>query len=131
QSGSTPGTPFSNRAEWSLVSYLARVNYSYDNRYFLTSSIRADGSSRFGKNNKWGYFPSVGVAWKINNEAFFSPLSSKISDLKLRASFGSTGNQEIGVYQSLSTLTNVNYLFNYNLVSGFPPQGIANDELRW
>lgn len=131
QSGSTPGTPFSNRAEWSLVSYLARVNYSYNNRYFLTSSIRADGSSRFGKNNKWGYFPSVGVAWKINNEAFFSPLSSKISDLKLRASFGSTGNQEIGVYQSLSTLTNVNYLFNDNLVTGFTPQGIANDNLGW
>lgn len=131
QSGATPSTPFSNTAEWTLVSYLARANYSYDNRYFLTSSIRADGSSRFGKNNKWGYFPSVGAAWKINNEAFFSPLSNKISDLKLRVSFGSTGNQEIGVYQSLSTLTNVNYLFNDNVMSGFTPERIANDDLGW
>lgn len=131
QSGSTPNISFSNRAEWSLVSYLARVNYNYDDRYFLTSSIRTDGSSRFGKNNKWGYFPSVGAAWKISNESFFSPLSNKITDLKLRASFGSTGNQEIGVYQSLSTLTNANYLFGNNLVTGFTPQGIANDNLGW
>ncbi|WP_442590976.1 SusC/RagA family TonB-linked outer membrane protein [Pedobacter sp. AW31-3R] len=130
-SGSVLTTPTSNTAEWALNSYLARVNYSYKQKYYVTASVRADGSSRFGKNNKWGYFPSAALAWKVSNEDFFTPLAAVVSDFKLRTSFGATGNQEIGNYQSLSTLSSVKYLFGNTLVTGFTPTNIANDDLGW
>ncbi|MFT3737409.1 MAG: TonB-dependent receptor [Breznakibacter sp.] len=130
-SGNVALTPYSYAGSWGLVSYLSRVGYNYAQKYYVSASIRADGSSRFGKNNKWGYFPSAAVSWKISNEDFFKPYKSIVNDLKLRASYGSTGNQEIGNYQSLSTLTSVKYLFDDNLVTGFVPGNIANDDLGW
>ena len=131
QSGATTITPYSNNISWSLLSYLGRVNYNFDGRYFITGSIRADGSSRFGKNNKWGSFPSAAVSWKITNEKFFSSFPKFISDLRIRASYGATGNQEIGQYQSLSTLNSVTYLIGGKLVNGFTPNRIANNDLGW
>jgi len=131
QSGATLVAPYSDATRWVLHSYLARVNYSFDNRYFLTSSIRADGSSRFGKGNKWGYFPSAAASWKISNEKFFESLQKTISELKVRASFGTTGNLEIGQYQSLATLYSLNYVFGGTTATGFAPNRIANDKLGW
>ncbi len=131
QSGATTTTPYSNNTSWGLLSYLGRVNYNFDGRYFVTGSIRADGSSRFGKNNKWGSFPSGAVSWKITNEKFFSSFPKIISDLRIRASYGATGNQEIGQYQSLSTLNSVTYLIGGKLVNGFTPNRIANNDLGW
>jgi TonB-dependent starch-binding outer membrane protein SusC len=131
QSGSTPTRPFSENTKWVLHSYLGRINYNFNNRYFATASLRADGSSRFGKGNKWGYFPSAALSWKVSSEPFFKSLSSGISDLKLRASFGATGNQEIGEYQSLATLTSLTYLFGGNIATGFVPNKLPNDKLGW
>src|SRR5205085_6101332 len=85
---------YSNVNERVLNSYLGRINYSYADKYLLTASYRADGSSVFGANNKWGYFPSGSVAWKISEEGFLQDVDA-VTDLKLRASWGVTGNQAI------------------------------------
>jgi TonB-dependent starch-binding outer membrane protein SusC len=131
ENGSTPLRPYSRVRTAGLLSYLARVNYSFDDRYLLTASIRTDGSSRFGKNNKWGYFPSASVAWKISNEQFFELAPAFLSDVKLRASYGATGNNGIEPYSSLATLNNVTYLIGGNIVNGFTPGRIANAGLGW
>ncbi|MGI8637635.1 MAG: hypothetical protein ACR2KZ_19730, partial [Segetibacter sp.] len=93
----TSGT--ATRSEWSIVSQLARVNYSYDGKYLLTASIRRDGSSRFGANNKFGVFPSAAVAWRVTDEKFMQNVPL-LSLLKLRLSYGKTGNNNIGNYAS-------------------------------
>lgn len=131
QSGSTLVRPNSDAYSWVLHSYLARINYNYSNRYYFTSSIRKDGSSRFGKNNKWGSFPSVAASWRISNEDFFKPVLHAVNELKLRASFGTTGNLEIGQYQSLSTLYSLNYLVGGTVLTGFAPNRIPNENLGW
>lgn len=113
-----------------LLSYLGRINYSLQDKYLLTFSFRADGSTKFGPNNKWGYFPSGAIAWKIHNEDFFN--SSFIQDLKLRASYGQIGNQEIGNKRSQSLYN----LTRRTIIGGVPTQGLAalrpdNADLRW
>lgn len=130
-SGSIYTQPESGATEWALNSYLGRINYSLDQKYFLTISARADGSSRFGKDNKWGYFPSAALAWNISGENFFSGLLPRISHLKLRVSGGVTGNQEIGQYQSLATLSNNTYFFGDQINIGFSPNRIGNPDLGW
>lgn len=129
-SGSVYTKPTSNTAEWGLQSFLGRLNYSYAQKYYFTFTARADGSSRFGKNNKWGFFPSAAVAWNVNRESFLAS-NDYISTLKLRLSGGLTGNQEIGLYQSLSTLTTNTYFFNNQTVIGFSPNRISNPDLSW
>lgn len=107
------GTSFSggNRVENTLLSMLGRVIYSFDNRYLLTASIRRDGSSRFGSANRYGNFPSIALGWNVSNEGFFKPYANAISNLKLRASYGELGNQEIGDYQySAAIASNINYV---------------------
>jgi TonB-linked SusC/RagA family outer membrane protein len=128
--GITNRTPASFNSQWALASYLGRVNYSYADRYLLTLTLRADGSSRFGKGNKWGYFPSAAVGWNINNEAFF-PQQSSVTNLKLRASAGLTGNQSIPPYQSLAQLGYFRYNFSNSSVSGYSPLTVANPDLGW
>ena len=130
-SGSVISTPRSSASENSLISYLARVNYNYLHRYFVTASIRRDGSSRFGKDNKWGTFPSLGLSWQASEEEFLKPLTKTVSSLKVRASYGKTGNQEIGNYQSLSTLSSTKYMFGGVNVIGFTPDRITNNDLGW
>ena len=116
--------------EWSLLSYLARAQYGYRGKYLLSAAIRADGSSRFGENNRWGYFPSVSAGWRISNEAFFN--SRFISDLKLRASFGVTGNFQIPNYGSVSLVSEDNYIDDDgNVVSGLAASTSANPDLKW
>lgn len=131
QSGSTITRPSSDTYNWVLHSYLARVNYNYANKYYASASIRRDGSSRFGADNKWGNFPSLAFSWRVANEPFFKQAFPGISDFKIRTSFGTTGNQEIGQYQSLSTLYSLNYLFGNSVVTGFASQRIPNKNLGW
>lgn len=76
--------------EWALLSYMARINYSYEDRYMLTATVRRDGSSRFGKKNRWGTFPSVSAAWRISQESWF-PKNDVVNDLKIRVGYGVTG----------------------------------------
>lgn len=130
QSGSQTLTPTSSAYSWALNSYLARINYSYAHKYNATLSGRADGSSRFGAGNKWGYFPSAGISWNASEEEFIKKVTA-ISNLKVRFSAGETGNQEIGQYQSLATLSPVNYDFNSALVTGFAANRLSNSNLKW
>jgi TonB-linked SusC/RagA family outer membrane protein len=122
--------PQSDYVKYSLLSGIARINYSFDERYLFTASLRADGSSKFGENNKWGYFPSVGAAWRISEEKFAAGLGS-VSDLKLRVSYGETGNQGISPYQSMVRLSPANYPFNGTLYTGLQNANLGNADLRW
>ncbi len=116
--------------EWALASYFGRVNYEYDNKYLFTATVRRDGSSRFGENNKWGTFPSASVAWRISNEKFLQNVSF-INDLKLRAGYGVTGNQNIGNYSFASSLTSAVYVFNGNVVPAEIAMLMANPNVQW
>ncbi|RAJ97609.1 TonB-linked SusC/RagA family outer membrane protein [Larkinella arboricola] len=128
--GITNRTPGSFATQWALASYLGRVNYAYDDRYLLTLTLRADGSSRFGEGNKWGYFPSAAFGWNVNNESFFKNFQH-VSLLKVRLSAGLTGNQSIPPYQSLSQLAYFRYNFSNTTVSGFAPNTVPNPNLGW
>ncbi|MBX0333281.1 TonB-dependent receptor [Pontibacter sp. HSC-14F20] len=113
--------------ESSLVSFFGRVNYSFRDRYLLGVNFRADGSSRFGENNRYGYFPSVSAGWRLIEEDFMSGLDY-MSELKLRASYGVTGNQEIGDFQYLALYTGGS---NYLDLSGLAQSQLANPDLKW
>lgn len=99
-----PGNPRSTIEEASAMSYLARANYNYDGKYYLTGSIRADGSSKFAKDNRWGYFPSASGAWNFSEESFFEPLKNIVNSAKLRAGWGLTGNNRVGPYDRFDEL---------------------------
>jgi TonB-linked SusC/RagA family outer membrane protein len=116
----------SSIAEWSLLSYLTRINYNFDSRYYITASIRTDGSSRFGRENKWGVFPSLGLTWRLSDEVFMQDLNF-LTDLKIRTSYGETGNNNIGNYAHLPT---VSYQ-SYPTGQGYAPSALANPFLRW
>ena len=123
----------SDQTERVLNSYLGRINYVYDDKYLLTASYRADGSSVFGENNKWGYFPSASVAWRASQEEFISDLNI-FSELKVRASWGITGNQAISPYQTLARISSgANYPYNgtEGTELGFYILNAANPNLKW
>jgi len=120
----------SDKSEWSMLSYLARINYNFDSKYYITASIRTDGSSRFGSEKKWGLFPSTALAWRISGENFMESLRF-ISDMKLRASFGVTGNNNIGNYEHQGTIRYLKYPLNGQEASGYAPQRLANPLLTW
>lgn len=131
--GSSTGIPAigSSKSEWSLVSLISRVNYQFADKYLFTASIRADGSSKFSEGNKWGYFPSAAIGYRLSEEKFIKRLNV-FDDLKLRASYGVTGNQEVGSYQSLSRLlTTANYIIDGKLISGARLASLANKKLTW
>jgi TonB-linked SusC/RagA family outer membrane protein len=129
--GSIPLTPTSSVGEWGLRSYLARVNYTLNEKYLLTASFRMDGSSRFGSNTRYGYFPSAAFAWKIKEESFLTDVKF-LSDLKLRTSYGLTGNQDgIGNYPSYSLLGVQNYVIGGVISTGISPTQIPNPNLSW
>ncbi|MBS1660372.1 MAG: TonB-dependent receptor [Bacteroidetes bacterium] len=119
-----------NISEWSLLSYLLRFNYNYDGKYYITASARTDGSSRFGSKNKYGWFPSVALAWRISDEKFLKDVSF-LSELKLRASYGQTGNNNIGNYQQYATINYNRYVLNNTTATGFSPALLANPLLTW
>jgi TonB-linked SusC/RagA family outer membrane protein len=120
----------SEESQWSMLSYLARINYNYKSRYYITGSIRMDGSSRFGRDNKYGYFPSAALAWRVSEESFMKDIS-QISDLKLRASYGSTGNNNIGNYAHLATVNYPSYVLGGRPIGGMAPNNIENTLLTW
>ena len=128
--GAVYNQPSSSRTDWSIISYLGRINYNINEKYLVSLNARVDGSSRFGANNKYAVFPSGALAWRMIEEDFIAN-TDIFSDLKLRASYGVTGNQEIGLYNSLPTLTNTTYTIGRNLVTGFFPNKIPNPDLKW
>lgn len=117
------GTSF--RSESGLSSFFTEIKYDFNDRILATASFRADGSSRFGRNKRFGFFPSASVAWRVSNEEFFS--SKLINDLKVRASFGFTGNERIGNFQFLGTWSAA----TYNGSPGVSPSNIENPDLKW
>ncbi|MDE7442572.1 MAG: SusC/RagA family TonB-linked outer membrane protein, partial [Muribaculaceae bacterium] len=126
-----PGIPESSENyDDKLLSFFARVNYSFMNKYLLTASFRADGSSKFGKNNKWGYFPAVSAAWRMSEEQFIKDLNV-FSDLKLRVGYGMAGNNRINSYLSLAVLESVNYPNGNSTTSGYVSKQIPNPDLKW
>ena len=131
QSGSGPGIPSSFVSEFSILSYLGRLNYSFKDKYLVTLSARTDGSSRFGSQNRWGYFPSGALAWRISEEKFLKD-NRIVSDLKLRVGWGTTGSTAVNPYQSLQTLVSTQTVFDKKLVIGFAPSPIRpNAALKW
>lgn len=118
-------------SKWTMLSGVARVMYNYADRYMLTGTLRADGSSRF-TNKKWGYFPSVAAAWTVSNEKFWEPMRDVVNNFKIRASYGVIGNQDIRPYSTLASLSTTG--FNYgtkNTYSGYWAGGIATPDLTW
>lgn len=113
-----------------LNSYFGRVNYSYKDKYLLTLTGREDGSSKFGSNNKYGFFPSAGVAWRVSQESFMKDITA-VSNLKLRGSWGRTGNQEIGSYVTQSYISNTNVVLGGASYTGLYPSSVANNDLKW
>jgi len=115
---------------WALLSYFGRLNYGYDERYLLTSTLRVDGSSRFGPNNKYGMFPSLAFAWRLSNEEFFKQFEN-LYNAKIRLGYGAVGNQEIGLYSFAANLRSENVVIGNQLTSGFSPDNIANPNVQW
>ncbi|GAA0878597.1 TonB-dependent receptor [Algoriphagus jejuensis] len=123
----------STKEEWSLISYLARVNYNYDDRYLVTATFRRDGSSRFGEDNRWGSFPSVSLGWRISEEEFMSEVDW-LSELRLRTSYGLTGNNFITNYGSIGLTGIENYPLGMNggtVSNGIRLTNIPNSKLGW
>ncbi|WP_373330899.1 SusC/RagA family TonB-linked outer membrane protein [Salmonirosea aquatica] len=116
--------------EWALLSVMARVNYSYAGKYLLTATVRRDGSSRFGANNKWGSFPSLSIGYNLAEEDFMKDVRF-ISNLKLRASYGISGNNQIGDYTHIGLLSTTRYIKNNALNPGLVPATLSNDNLTW
>jgi TonB-linked SusC/RagA family outer membrane protein len=117
--------------EWSLTSLLSRLTYNFKGKYLFTASVRGDGSSRFGTNNRWGIFPSASVGWVLSDEAFFQAVP-KVSFAKLRASYGVTGNNNIGNYTQYARINNtVNAVFGNNVAPGAAIISLANPNLGW
>jgi len=125
-----PSNTTSSKSQWGLISYFGRINYAFKNKYLLAASFRTDGSSRFGSDNKWGYFPSISGAWRISQEPFMQHATS-INELKLRASYGVTGNFNIGDFQYLGAVGNVVYSPDNETIKGIAQTSIDNPTLSW
>jgi TonB-linked SusC/RagA family outer membrane protein len=130
EAAARPGAPTSDHDRWAMNSYFLRAGYTLRDKYIITLTGRVDGSSRFGENNKYGFFPSAGIGWMISNEPFLADVPA-LSALKIRASYGVTGNTEIPTYQSLATVSSGTTLLNgvrspYSYVTRLP-----NPDLSW
>lgn len=125
-----PRPPGSSASEYSMTSYFSRLNYTYDDKYLVTVTGRVDGSSKFGINNRYAFFPSAALGWRISEEGFMQD-NSIISNLKIRASYGSTGNSEISNYQYEAGLGTYTAIFNGSRNVGVGIQRLANPDLKW
>ena len=131
--GTTSGTnivPGSNLIQWSINSYMGRINYDYKDKYLVTATLRRDGSSKFGENTKYGNFPGIALAWNISNEPFMKEITA-ISQLKLRTSIGTVGNQGVIPYQTQGQLVRTAYAWGNAPAFGYRPNTIGNPDLRW
>lgn len=121
----------SYRNDSKLIAFFGRVSYDYDSRYYLTASLRYEGSSKFGANHKWGYFPAVSAGWRISQEAFMKDVKW-VNELKLRGDFGVTGNQNFDSYKSLNTMTGYGYYYyNGKYFQVWGPSQNVNPDLKW
>ncbi|WP_278623608.1 TonB-dependent receptor [Parabacteroides gordonii] len=127
---STPGTPSSGYSDYRMASFLGRANYNLMERYLLTVTARYDGSSKFSKNHKFAFFPSAALAWRLSEENFMKDIDW-LSNLKLRASIGQTGNQSISPYQTFARLGTSGPIFGDGKDIGFRLSSMANDDLKW
>jgi len=147
-SSGMPSLIYSDLTDWSMISYLGRINYNYQSKYYLTASFRADGSSKFAKDNRFGYFPSTSLAWNFTEEEFMKPFSSVVKSGKLRLSWGLTGNNRVGEYDTYAQLMQLKasdgnfvsptgvvhgiYPFNNNVSNvGTIPYSLSNKSLKW
>ncbi|WP_035085477.1 SusC/RagA family TonB-linked outer membrane protein, partial [Aquimarina latercula] len=130
QTGSTQLIPTSSFSEIEIQSQFGRLNFDYDDKYLLTATVRRDGSSNFAKNEKYAIFPSGAIGWKVSNENFLKD-SQTVSNLKLRASYGVTGNQAIAAYGSLASFASVFTPINGQTVINVTPNQVANPDLKW
>lgn len=129
--GATIANATARKDEKYNSSFISRINYSFDNKYLLTANFRADGSSAFGPNNKWGYFPSVSAGWRISNEEFLKDVQS-INELKIRAGWGKVGNDNIGNYAWYARVTpGSNYPIGGTIQPGNYPASMQNSDLKW
>ena len=126
----TPTQAFTNKVGNTAASFFGRASYNFKDKYLFTASIRRDGSSRFGANNKWGIFPSASAGWKLNEEAFMKQFDW-LSLLKVRASWGKAGNDRIGNYDYMSLLRVDNTAWNNSIQAGLAPNNLGNDNLKW
>lgn len=130
--GTVSVTNSSDAAEWSLASMIGRVTYDYESKYLVTMNIRRDGSSRFGKENRWGTFPSVSVGWRVSQEPFMEGLRNVVNDMKLRVSWGSNGNQPNDAYAAFGKVVpSGGYPFGDNILPGVRQERASNDSLKW
>ena len=120
-------TPTFNESAYTFLSVLSRVNYDYKGKYLISLTARRDGSSRFGKDRKWGTFPAASLGYNISEENFFEPLKNVFNFFKIKASYGISGNAEIGNYLNESRYSQQ----NYNLQNGITLSNIPDDELGW
>ncbi|RZK10966.1 MAG: TonB-dependent receptor, partial [Flavobacterium sp.] len=127
QSAATPTSVSANYTIWRLAGYFTRANYTFKEKYILSATLRYDGSSRFGDANKFGLFPSVSTAWRISQENFLKDVDF-LNELKIRASYGITGNSDIGNFASRSLFIGTGA---YNNVGGINPSQLGNDLLTW
>ncbi len=130
--GTTNGNIGGSYTEWAMRSFFGRLNLNWDNRYLVEANLRADGSSKFAPGHRWGYFPSVSAAWRASEERFMAPARSWLDNLKVRASYGSLGNNATTsyyMYQSLFATTG--YVLNGSVAGGFAQTVLANPALSW
>lgn len=131
QSAQNPGVMTTGYTDHGLASFIGRAIYSYDRRYVLTVTGRSDGSSRLSPGHKWNFFPSASFAWNVSNEKFMRPVKKTLSNLKLRASWGITGNESVSVGATQSRLTYGNVVFGQNNYKGYVQSSIGNSHLNW
>ncbi len=129
--GTTPTNPTSDWKRWAMNSYFGRASYGFMDKYLLTATLRIDGSSRFGANNRYGMFPSAGVGWVISKEPFMKSTSSWLDNLKIHSSYGRTGNSEIDEYSTLATITSGTALLNGVRVPSSEMSRMPNPDLEW
>lgn len=132
QAGTQQDLVTGGKQDWALMSYFGRVNYDYQRKYLAQINMRTDGSSRFGKNQRWGSFPSFALGWRISEESFMKDISW-LSDLKLRGSYGILGNEPSNIYGFTSTMVQTRYAFGSSQVAaiGYAPGPPSNDDYRW
>lgn len=128
----TNGPIGGNYTEWAMRSYFGRLSLNWDSKYMLEVNLRADGSSKFAPDSRWGYFPSVSAGWRISQESFMNPTSSWLNELKIRASYGSLGNNATTSYYMYQSLfATANYVLNGNIAGGFAQTVLSNSNLSW
>ncbi|MDE7143148.1 MAG: TonB-dependent receptor, partial [Muribaculaceae bacterium] len=130
--GTTNGEISGNYTEWAMRSYFGRINLNWDDKYLLEANFRADGSSKFAPDSRWGYFPSVSAGWRVSEEAFMRGVSGWLSNLKLRASYGTLGNNATTSYYMYQPLfATANYVLNGTIAGGFAQTVLSNPSLSW